>query len=77
MRGDLPGDPTSQPTCPARPGGDMENANVRERLFFYLAFLVLIILTVLMFRPFFTVLIISLISVIMLKPVNSFFVELQ
>jgi predicted PurR-regulated permease PerM len=51
----------------------MENTNLRERLFFYLAFLVLVILTLFMFRPFFTVLIISLISVIMLKPVYDFF----
>jgi predicted PurR-regulated permease PerM len=57
----------------AHQGGDVESINLRERLFFYAAFLILIILTLLMFRPFFTVLIISLISVIMLKPVYNYF----
>jgi predicted PurR-regulated permease PerM len=55
----------------------VQNTDLRERLFFYLAFLALIFLTVLMFKPFFTVLIISLISVIMLKPVYNFFLELK
>jgi predicted PurR-regulated permease PerM len=51
----------------------MEGVNLRERLFFYIVFLILIILMVLMLKPFFTVLIVSLISVIMLKPVYNFY----
>jgi predicted PurR-regulated permease PerM len=55
----------------------MENINVRERLFFYIGFLVLIILMALMLKPFFTVLVVSLISVIMLKPLYEFFFGLK
>jgi predicted PurR-regulated permease PerM len=53
--------------------GTMERVNLRERLFFYIVFLILIILMGLMLKPFFTVLIVSLISVIMLKPVYNYF----
>jgi predicted PurR-regulated permease PerM len=53
----------------------MESTDLRHRLFFFIAFLVLIILTLLMVKPFFTVIIVSLISVIMLKPVYNFFVS--
>jgi predicted PurR-regulated permease PerM len=49
--------------------------NLRERLFFYLAFVILIILAMLMLKPFFTVLVVSLISVIILKPVYNWFLE--
>jgi predicted PurR-regulated permease PerM len=49
----------------------MESINVRERLFFYIGFGILIILMVLMLEPFFTVLVVSLISVIILKPVYN------
>ena len=51
----------------------MESINLRERLFFYLVFIILIILMALMLKPFFTVLVVSLISVIILKPVYNFY----
>jgi predicted PurR-regulated permease PerM len=53
----------------------MEKVNLTERLFFYLVFLILIILALLMIQPYFTVLVVSLISVIILKPVYSFYVK--
>ena len=53
----------------------MANVNLRERLFFYLAFAILLLLAVLMLKPFFTVLIVSLISVIILKPVYNWFLK--
>jgi predicted PurR-regulated permease PerM len=53
--------------------GTVQRVNLRERLFFYIVFLILIILMGLMLKPFFTVLIVSLISVIMLKPVYNYF----
>jgi predicted PurR-regulated permease PerM len=53
----------------------MENINLRERLFFYIVFAILIILMLLMIRPFFTVLVVSVIAVIMLKPVYDSFLE--
>lgn len=46
----------------------MANVNLRERLFFYIVFAILILLMLLMISPFFTVLVVSLIAVIMLKP---------
>ena len=49
--------------------GTLNSINLRERLFFYIVFAILIILMLLMIQPFFTVLVVSLISVIMLKPV--------
>lgn len=51
----------------------MDSVNLRERLFFYIVFGILIILMLLMLKPFFTVLIVSLISVIVLKPAYNFF----
>jgi predicted PurR-regulated permease PerM len=51
----------------------MESVNLRERLFFYIVFAILIILMLLMIEPFFTVLIVSLIAVIVLKPVYDWF----
>ncbi len=50
---------------------------VRKRIFFYLGFLLLVILTLIMLRPFFTTLIISLISVILLKPLYDYFLGLS
>ncbi len=52
-----------------------ESINLQERLFFYIAFAILIILTLMMLSPFFTVLVVSLISVIILKPVYTFFLN--
>ena len=57
----------------ADPGGKMADINLRERLFFYLAFIILIILALAMLKPFFTVLVVSLISVIILKPIYNWF----
>jgi predicted PurR-regulated permease PerM len=53
----------------------MESTNLRERLFFYIIFAILIVLMLLMIEPFLTVLVVSLISVIMLKPVYNYFLE--
>lgn len=53
----------------------MDNTDLRQRLFFFIAFAVLIILALAMLRPFFTVIIVSLISVIMLKPIYNFFLR--
>jgi len=50
---------------------------VRKRFFFYLGFLLLITLTLIMLRPFFTTIIISLISVILLKPLYDYFLGLS
>jgi predicted PurR-regulated permease PerM len=55
----------------------MERINVRERLFFYIGFAVLIILMMMMLKPFFTILVVSLISVIILKPFYDFFFRLK
>ena len=49
----------------------MDDYNLRERLFFYIAFAILILLMLLMIKPFFTVLVVSLIAVIMLKPLYN------
>ncbi len=49
----------------------MDDNKVRERLFFYIVFVALIILMLLMIRPFFSVLVVSLIAVIMLRPVYN------
>jgi predicted PurR-regulated permease PerM len=51
----------------------MESINLRQRLFFFVVFAILILLTLTLLRPFLTVVIVSLISVIMLKPVYNFF----
>ena len=52
--------------------GTLNSINLRERLFFYIVFAILIILMLLMIQPFFTVLVVSVISVIMLKPVYDY-----
>ena len=52
--------------------GTPNSINLRERLFFYIVFAILIILMLLMIQPFFTVLVVSMISVIMLKPVYNY-----
>jgi len=52
---------------------DEKLAFVRKRVFFYLAFLLLIVLALIMLRPFLTTIIISVISVILLKPVYDYF----
>ena len=52
---------------------DERVAFVRKRVFFYLAFLLLIVLALVMLRPFLTTIIISVISVILLKPVYDYF----
>jgi predicted PurR-regulated permease PerM len=53
----------------------MESINLRQRLFFFVVFAILILLTLTLLRPFLTVVIVSLISVIMLKPVYNFFLR--
>jgi predicted PurR-regulated permease PerM len=53
----------------------MEKVNLTERVFFYIVFLILIILALLMIQPYFTILVVSLISVIILKPVYSFYMK--
>ncbi|MGD8463504.1 MAG: hypothetical protein PVI09_06525, partial [Anaerolineae bacterium] len=53
--------------------GTIDSVNLRERLFFYIVFAILILLTILMMQPFFTALVVSLISVILLKPVYNYF----
>ena len=53
----------------------MEKVNLTERLFFYIVFLILIILALLMIQPYFPILVVSLISVIILKPVYSFYMK--
>ena len=52
---------------------DERVAFIRKRVFFYLAFLLLIVLALVMLRPFLTTIIISVISVILLKPVYDYF----
>jgi len=51
----------------------VEGTELRNRVFFFIVFLVLIILAAAMLKSYFTVLIVSLISVIMLKPVYNYF----
>ena len=46
---------------------------IRKRIFFYLGFLLLIILALILIEPFFTTIMISLISVILLKPIYNIF----
>ncbi|MEA3440119.1 MAG: AI-2E family transporter [Chloroflexota bacterium] len=47
----------------------MEKPNLRNRIFFYLAFLVLTVLAIILLRPFFSTIVLLLISIIVLKPV--------
>ena len=46
-----------------------------NRIFFWLVFLILIVLTILMIRPYFTALVLSLIAVIMLTPLYNYFLK--
>lgn len=46
---------------------------IRKRIFFYLGFLLLCILALILIEPFFTTIMISLISVILLNPLYNFF----
>jgi predicted PurR-regulated permease PerM len=46
-----------------------------NRIFFWLVFLILIVLTVLMIKPYFTALVLSLIAVIMLTPLYNYFLK--
>jgi predicted PurR-regulated permease PerM len=55
----------------------METADLRNRLFFFIVFGVLIILTFVMLKTYLTVIILSLFSVIMLKPVYDFYAGRQ
>jgi len=47
----------------------------RNRIFFWLVFLILIILALLMIKPYFTALVLSLIAVIMLTPLYTYFLQ--
>ena len=47
----------------------------RNRAFFWLAFVILVILTLLMIKPYFTMLVLSLIAVIMLTPLYDYFMQ--
>ncbi len=47
----------------------------RNRIFFWLVFLALIVLTILMIKPYFTALVLSLIAVIMLTPLYNYFLR--
>lgn len=49
----------------------MDTDYLRNRVFFWLAFLILIVLTILLIRPYFTVIVISLIAVLMLTPLYN------
>jgi predicted PurR-regulated permease PerM len=51
----------------------MDTDYVRNRVFFWLAFLILIVLTILLVRPYFTVIVVSLIAVLMLTPLYNRF----
>ncbi len=60
-------DPTDQQRIPVSP------AVLQSRIFFFLTFVVLLILTALLLRPFFSVILLSLIAVIVLKPLYGWF----
>jgi predicted PurR-regulated permease PerM len=53
----------------------MDGEYWQNRIFFWLVFLVLIILTILMIKPYFTALVLSLIAVIMLTPLYNRFLQ--
>lgn len=55
-------------------GEEIKMTNIRNRVFFYLGFLILIILMFTMIKPYITTIIISLISVVLLQPVYKFFI---
>jgi predicted PurR-regulated permease PerM len=56
-------------------GGRVSGEYWRNRLFFWLVFLILIVLTVLMIKPYLTALVLSMIAVIMLTPLYNYFVQ--
>jgi len=56
-------------------GGHVSGEYWRNRLFFWLVFLILIVLTILMIKPYFTALVLSLIAVIMLTPLYNYFLR--
>jgi predicted PurR-regulated permease PerM len=56
-------------------GGHVSAEYWRNRLFFWLVFLILIVLTILMIRPYVTALVLSLIAVIMLTPLYNYFLR--
>lgn len=47
----------------------------KNRIFFWLVFLILVILTILMIKPYFTTLVLSLVFVIMLTPLYNYFLQ--
>ena len=51
----------------------MNRNEMTHRLFLLITFLVLILLTFLLIKPFFSAIVISLISVIFLKPLYNYF----
>lgn len=53
----------------------MDGEYWQNRIFFWLVFLILVILTILMIKPFFTTLVLSLIAVIMLTPLYNRFLQ--
>ena len=58
-----------------RPEVDVQGEYWTNRIFFWLVFLILIVLTILMIRPYFTALVLSLIAVIMLTPLYTYFLK--
>jgi predicted PurR-regulated permease PerM len=54
---------------------NMDGEYWQNRIFFWLVFLILVILTILMIKPFFTTLVLSLIAVIMLTPLYNRFLQ--
>jgi predicted PurR-regulated permease PerM len=55
----------------------MDEAHIRNRFFFYVVFLVLIILTILLLEPFFDVIVLSIITVIILKPLYTRYLKVD
>ncbi|NIM94208.1 MAG: hypothetical protein GTO18_10920 [Anaerolineales bacterium] len=50
-----------------------DTSSVRFRIFFYILFAILTILSIILLEPFISVIVVSLISVLMLQPVYRFF----
>jgi predicted PurR-regulated permease PerM len=59
----------------AAPEASVSGEYWRNRIFFWLVFLILIVLTILMIKPYFTALVLSLIAVIMLTPLYTYFLQ--
>lgn len=53
----------------------MSKTNIRSRVFFALAFIILLILSFLVIQPFVTIIIFTIILVILLKPAYNYFLE--